>query len=160
MKSRLALCLIALCVLFSLAAVSAEDNQTEIISDSADYHPFSELNQSISESTNEINLEHDYTCDNSTIRVNKENKFVINGNGHIIDGAVASRHFVFKSDDVVIINNLTFQNFADSSLKMYTPVIFSNVKFINCTSLNYTTFISSSADIQFDRCIFEDNTFV
>lgn len=65
MKSKLLICLIILCI-FSISAVSATDNQTELILDSsdtslsvsnqnsvtsvsADYHSFSELNQSISQ---------------------------------------------------------------------------------------------------------------
>ena len=86
MKSKLLIVLIILSVLFTLTSVSAADNQSEMISDDAEYHPFSELNQIISESTGELNLEHDYACDNSSIRIIKENEFVINGNGHIIEG--------------------------------------------------------------------------
>lgn len=134
MKSKLLIVLIILSVLFTLTSVSAADNQSEMISDDAEYHPFSELNQIISESTGELNLEHDYACDNSSIRIIKENEFVINGNGHIIEGAVNSRPFVFNSKDVVTINNLTFQNFVNSSLRIRSPVIFNNVSFINCTS--------------------------
>ena len=161
MKSKLLIVLIILSVLFSLTSVSAADNQTEVILDSADdYCSFSELNQIISESVNEINLEHDYKYDNSydneSIMINKEGQFIINGNGHVIDGAVNLRLFTFDSNDVVIVNNLTFQNFINSSLRIRSPVIFNNVNFINCTSQKLTSFLYCDDDVQFDGCIIKD----
>ncbi|MDO5860905.1 hypothetical protein [Methanobrevibacter sp.] len=101
-------------------------------------------------------MEHDYACDNSSIRIIKENEFVINGNGHIIDGAVNSRPFVFNSKDVVTINNLTFQNFVNSSLRIRSPVIFNNVSFINCTSQQVNSFLYCDGQVQFDGCIIKD----
>lgn len=154
MKSKLLISLIILCVLFSLTTVSAADNQTEMLSESGDYHSFSELNQSISESNVEINLEHDYKYDCGVINVSKENKFTINGNNHVIEG-LNGRCFIFDSKDVIVINNLTFQNCINASLMSISPVIFNNVKFINCTS-SKDNFIEGQETIQFDGCFFQN----
>ncbi|MBS7296043.1 MAG: hypothetical protein KIG96_11740 [Treponema sp.] len=43
------------CALFTISSVSAIDNQTSIIGES-DYHTFSELNQSIADSGNKLDL--------------------------------------------------------------------------------------------------------
>ena len=133
MKSKLRICLIILCVLFSLTAVSASDNQSEVISDSPDYHPFSELNQLISESEGEITLEYDYQCDGNIINIRKYEEFTINGNDHTIYG-LDDTPFIFQSKDTVIVNNLTFQNSVNAAIEVKSPVIFNNVRFINCTA--------------------------
>ena len=173
MKSKLLICLIILCVLFSLTTVSANDNQTEalsnsidasaielsqdkVISDSADYHPLSELNQLISENKDEITLEYDYKYDGTVIKLNKENKFTINGNNHIIDG-IGDKFFMFYSKDVTVINNLTFQNGLDTTFDIASPVIFNNVNFINCTNEMPVPFINLNSSTQFDGCFFKDN---
>jgi hypothetical protein len=115
LKSNLFVLLIVLCVLFAITGVSAaDDNQTEMISDGEDYLPFSELSQNISASTGEINLEHDYKYDSGEIEIAKEDKFVINGNGHKIEGVNDSRTLVIESSQLVEINNLTFQNCANT----------------------------------------------
>ena len=171
MKSKLLICLIILCI-FSISAVSAADNQIQLISDSPDtslsesnqdkeisvsdaYHPFSELDQSISESSVELNLTHDYKYDGSMIKVSKENKFTINGNGHKIDGLYKTP-FIFDSKDVIVINNLTFQNAVNASLNARTPVIFNNVTFINITNNDYDSIIKGQDSIQFDGCLFQN----
>ena len=125
MKSKLLICLIILCVLFSLTAVSASDNQSEVISDSPDYHPFSELNQLISESEDEITLEYDYQCDGNEITVDKDRNFTINGNNHIING-LNDTPLVLISTGNIIVNNLTFQNGVNLAIEVRSPVIFNN----------------------------------
>lgn len=171
MKSKLLICLIILCI-FSISTVSAADNQTELISDSSDtslsvsnqnfvisvstdYHSFSELNQSISQSSVELNLEHDYKYDGGVINVSKENKFTINGNSHIIDG-LNGNPLIFDSKDIIVINNLTFQNAVNASLSVKSPVIFNNVTFINITNYKYESTIMGQDSIQFDECFFEN----
>ena len=171
MKSKLLLCLIILFVLFSLTAVSAADNQSlalsdspdtsaielsqdEVLSDSEGYHPLSELNQIIAESEGEVTLEYDYKYDGNAIRISKENNFTINGNNHIIDG-ITNISFI-NSTKGIVISNLTFQNGAEGSLDINAPIIFDNVKFINCTNDMPYIFINAHDSIQFDGCVFKD----
>ena len=73
-------------------------------------------------------MEHDYACDNSSIRIIKENEFVINGNGHIIEGAVNSRPFVFNSKDVVTINNLKCESVKLKGTGNYPVIILTTPK--------------------------------
>lgn len=58
------------CALFTISSVSAIDNQTPIIGES-DYHTFSELNQSIADSGDKLDLEYNYKYDNTSININK-----------------------------------------------------------------------------------------
>ena len=149
--------LITICVLFTVVGVSAEDNQTEIISQTHDYHSFTELNQSISQSTGELNLEYDYKYDNVKIIINKSEKFTINGNNHVLDGITGFDPLIFNSSDVVIINNLTFQNCINATITIESPVIFNNVKFINSSSSLFGGFIIAKNEIYFNNCIFQDD---
>lgn len=157
MKSKLLICLIILCVLFSLTAVSASENQSEVISCSPDYHPFSELNQLISESDGEISLEHDYQCDGNRIEINKDKDFIINGNNHTING-LDDTPFVFHSKGNILVNNLTFQISINATIDVMSEVIFNNVKFINCTTQKSVDFIQCYSLTKFDGCLFKDIT--
>ena len=156
MKSKLLICLIILCVLFSLTAVSASENQSEVISGSPDYHSFSELNQLISESDGVISLEHDYQCDGSEIEIGKDKDFIINGNNHTING-LDDTPFVFSKGNITV-NNLIFQNSVNATIEVRSEVIFNNVKFINCTTQEYGALILGNAFIKFDGCFFKDIT--
>lgn len=157
MKSKLLICLIILFVLFSFTAVSASDNQSEVVHDSPDYHSFSELNQLISESEDEITLEYDYQCDGNEINIDKDKEFTINGNNHIING-LDDMPFAFFSKGNITVNNLTFQNGANSTIEVRSPVTFNNVKFINCTTHEYGALILGCAYTKFDGCFFKDIT--
>ena len=68
--------------------VSAADNQTETLLETSDYHSFAELNQNISKSGSELNLEHDYKYEGGEVNIiiNKADKFTLNGNGHVLEG--------------------------------------------------------------------------
>ena len=153
MKSKSLICLIILCVLFSLTAVSASDNQSEVISDSQDYHSFSELNQLIAESEGDITLEYDYKCDGHEIVIEKDKEFTINGNNHAIEG-LDETDFIFQSNNAITVNNLTFQNAQNATIYTMSPVIFNNVKFINNTGQD---FIIAYRDVKLDGCLIENN---
>ena len=156
MKSKSLICLIILCVLFSLTAVSASDNQSEVISDSQDYHTFSELNQLISESEGEITLEYDYKCDGNGVVIEKDNEFTINGNNHVIDG-LDDTDFIIQSKNTVTVNNLTFQNAVNATINTMSPVIFNNVKFINFTGQDQFYCILAYHNIKLDGCFIQNN---
>ena len=118
------------------------------------YYTFEELNQSIAESDNELNLTYDYQGPGE-IGIIKSSDFTLNGNGHIIDGDNSTVHFILDCrDHVIVLNNLTFQNFFNSSFDVLSPVIFNNVKFINCSSEDCV--FSTGYNLLFNNCVFEN----
>ena len=144
-KSKFFIFLLILCILFTVTCVSAQNNQTEMLSDDAGYHSFNDLNRSISESKGVLNLVYDYRYgDNDTsIIVNKDEDFTINGNGHTIEN--------FNSQKQIFINNLTFKNCVNTSIVSFSSITFNNVKFINCTSADSAPFI---------QCLFNNVVFI
>ena len=89
-------------LIISISAVSAEGN-------------FTALQDEIDSSTDFLEINQDYTYDNSTdyklikgIEINK-NDFTINGNGYTIDGANQARIFTINGTNITI-NNLNFIN--------------------------------------------------
>ena len=89
-------------LLISISAVSAEGN-------------FTSLQTDIANSENSIDITQDYKFDekadtslDSGILINKSN-FVINGNGHTLDGNSMTRIFNVKGESITI-NNLNFIN--------------------------------------------------
>ncbi|WP_407413741.1 C1 family peptidase, partial [Methanobrevibacter sp.] len=141
-------------LLISISAVSAEGNLTA-------------LETQIDESTNSFEITQDYAYSptddgNYTlgVYVNKTN-FVINGNGHTIDGKNQSRLFRIYGENVTV-NDLIIINgnakFGGGILSSGKDVIFNNVTFKNdyanssgggLTALNQTTV---------NNCKFIENT--
>lgn len=156
-QSKLLVVMLFSCVLFTLTCVSATDNNTEMLSDDGDFHPFTELKQSISEAEGELNLTCDYKYDEGYITVRKLSEFTINGNDHVIDGLNDSDAIRFYSNRAVTVNNITFQNCVNASLDIMTPVIFNNVRFINCSAKDHEGFVMNSANVIFNNCTFEMN---
>ena len=39
---------------------------------------------------------------------------------------------IFSGEKTITINNLTFRNFTNTTLTVYAPMVFNNVKFIDC----------------------------
>ncbi len=88
LKWKFLIVLAALLIIFSSTCVSAEDNQTELISETQNYHSFAELNQSITNSGSEFTFEHDYKYEGGEINItiNKPGSFTMKGNNHMLDG--------------------------------------------------------------------------
>ena len=90
--------LILLVLFISISAVSADDGN------------FTSLQTDITTSTGSIELTQDYVYDNTTDSelkngiVIKENNFVVNGNGHTIDGSNQSRIFLITGSNVTLKN--------------------------------------------------------
>lgn len=149
------------CALFTISSVSAIDNQTSIIGES-DYHTFSELNQSIADSGDKLDLEYNYKYDNTSININKNVEFTINGNNHIIEGIKDENAFNINSTKTVTINNLIFKNCINTTITINSPVIFNNVQFINCTGFDTefaqqtqgNHFIKATENVTFNNCTF------
>ena len=138
-----------------LSIQNINTDNTEVL---ADYKGFDDLNKLITESTDEINLEDDYKISNDEVFIEKKNKFILNGNNHVIDG-MDDEFFGFycESNDTIIVKDIIFQNFVDSPFMSDNPIIFKNVTFINCTSRNNMCLIYFGASIEFDGCTFKDN---
>ena len=100
--NKLKIFLVLFVLLLSIGAVSAEGNFTSLQTDIAD-------------SADSIDIAQDYTFDEKSdaelttgIVINKTN-FVINGNGHTLDGNGMSRIFDVTGENITI-NNLNFIN--------------------------------------------------
>ena len=79
------------------------------------------------------------------------------GNNHVLDGVREYNSISFNSTGVVTVKNLTFQNFKDSAIMINSPVIFDNVKFINCSGSDLDDFITANNNTQFNNCVLENN---
>lgn len=139
--------------IFSIGAVSSQDaNQTadldigtdvELESEnpdlvSASTGTFIDLNTSISQSSEKMDISQDYAYDSekdknlSSIEITNKN-LSINGNNHIIDGNGLTRIFTIDSSNVVI-NNLIIKNanqsaifIQNSTLKTYNVTFENNI---------------------------------
>ena len=142
--------IVMLVLIMSVGAVCAAENITdEVISDDGQEiigidsgDSFTDLKNEINNATDELNLNHDYKFNNGTdenigIFIEKDN-FVINGNGHIIDGNDQSRIFIIRGNNITI-NNLTFIN-ANSDMGSIIYIL------DNCSLMtNNVVFANSSA---------------
>ena len=117
---------------------------------------FAALNKEINQS-DEFNLTHDYKFNESTdsliaregLKLN-QNNLVINGNGHVIDGAGIGALFHFKNlSGKIIINDLTFKNFAQTVLNSYGGLTLNNV--------NFTGFINPDNEMIHPKNLIVDN---
>ena len=136
----------------------------DLLSDEGDYRPLSELNQSISQSENELNLSYDYRYDGTPIEINKTSNFALNGNNHIIEGNDASSNeMILNVSSILVINNLTFQNCRNSLILISSQVTFNNVNFINCSGNEVRNFIEKSklqsrpVSAIFENCTFQNS---
>ena len=132
LKSKCFVLVIILCILFSISAVSAADNQTDILNQDSILDDRLEVNNDdlneVLEATNEsydkfyedikdctdtFNIESNYVFnegENNTQLVFNQSNLIINGKNHIIDCSNFARGFVFKNNTNITINDLTFRN--------------------------------------------------
>ena len=71
MKSKLSIMLIAICILLVFTTAIAGFNISDIFF-GGEYHSFSELNDLVSNDTNERNLDFNYKYDNDTIDLSED----------------------------------------------------------------------------------------
>ena len=149
---------------------SNEKNVDDLIGDGENYHTFTELNQSISESGDELYLTHDYRYDENLDKdtfLNEygmlrfsvdKGEFVINGNNHVIDGAGIGPTFDFENEEGnIVINDLTFKNFKKTALITYGKITLNNVNFTGCSEEEDGIIYVSSADLTVNGCSFYSN---
>lgn len=155
MKNKLIMFSLVLIVLFTISAVSAEGN-------------FTELDNQISESSDELVLNQDYIYDSdndanftSGVKISKTN-FTLDGKGHFIDGNNKASIFDIEGNNITI-KNLVFKNAYNEAimLNMAKNITFDNITVTNCSSsglyggiiaqmsnitVSNSEFISNSAD--------------
>ena len=122
--------LILLVLFISISAVSADDGN------------FTSLQTDITTSTGSIELTQDYVYDNTTdselkngIFI-KENNFVVNGNGHTIDGSNQSRIFLITGSNVTLknLNLINGNNKIGGAILSNNLTNFENVTFTGNTA--------------------------
>ena len=122
--------LILLVLFISISAVSADDGN------------FTSLQTDITTSTGSIELTQDYVYDNTTdselkngIFI-KENNFVVNGNGHTIDGSNQSRIFSITGSNVTLknLNLINGNNKIGGAILSNNLTNFENVTFTGNTA--------------------------
>ena len=122
--------------------ISTENSQNEVytISEAS----FTNMTDEIENAGTSLDLNQDYIFNNVTdkntgILINKDN-FILNGNGHTIDGKNQSRIFNITGNNITI-NNLTFINGNMSDGDGEGGAIFSNVSI----TLNNVKFANNQA---------------
>ena len=154
-----------------ISAVSANDNQTDVLSEDNDdalnneNNSLSDFKQDLSKGNGTFNLEKDYAYnsekDNGSDLKFKTGNLTINGNNHIIDGNNSASCFYFeKTDDGIsmnlTVNDLTFKNFKGKVFDLYGGTVnFNNVNFTDCDSLNDPlVYAGYRTDLTADNCNF------
>ncbi|SDA64451.1 C1 family peptidase [Methanobrevibacter millerae] len=137
--------IVMLVLIMSVGAVcAADDISDEIISDDGqedmymvDEASFTDLTDEINNTGTTLDLTRDYAFNNETdnkigISIIKDN-FVLNGNGHIVDGKNMSRLFAIGGNNVTLSNLILINGNADNGGAVFTEgiVTLNNVTFIN-----------------------------
>lgn len=141
-------------VFLGLSCVSAEENQTDLAVDDFGQDPeiltvdnedsgsFTELKTKIAESGNELKLEKDYKyigeADSEVINGIEVEKsdYVLDGQGHTIDGSEVATLFRFSGDNITVKNLRIINTYAEDS-QSYSALYFQNDGVIdNCTFEN------------------------
>ncbi len=172
-KSEYFVFMFIVCILFSITAVSANDNQTDslnldMISDDelmqTTNRPFNDFYEDIKDCNDTFDIKNDYVYDesdnNTRLAINQRN-LIINGNNHIIDGSNMAKGFVFmKGNTNVTINDLTFINCNQSVVLSSGNVTLKNVNFtgnFNLDSMMGIVTINYAGNLIMDKCNFNSN---
>ncbi len=146
------LILIIFILFFSISTVCADGN-------------FTSLQTEIEQSTDVIEISQDYTYDNNAdknisdgITVFK-NDFVINGNGHKIDGNNASRIFQVIGRNITLNNLILTNSFSENggAISTLADLTLNNVTFISNRATENGGCIFSSKTVTVSDCIFDNN---
>ena len=135
-----------LIALFAISSVSAEENITDInegadlLATDSSTGNFNDLNNTISESSDELSLNQDYVYDSdrdtkftSGVVISKNN-FTLDGKGHYIDGNNKASIFSITGSNVTI-KNLIFKNAYNGTIEftMVNNITFDNITIVNCS---------------------------
>ena len=178
-KVMLLLCLVVLLISISSVCATDIDNSTYVTTDMG---TFEELNHDLQslKSGDVYNFEKDYCLnDNDFNFMNIKgpliaaDNVVVNGNGHVIDGADHSAALNVNGDNVTV-SNLTFINSVDRNNRSvcfsdfnyrYSPVVWNGNGglLLNCTFINNAGVVGGAVcwngdDGLINLCIFTNNT--
>ena len=115
-KNKLVIISLILIALFAISSVSAEENITDInegadlLATDSSTGNFNDLNNTISESSDELSLNQDYVYDSDSDAkftsgvVISKNNFTLDGKGHYIDGNNKASIFSITGSNVTIKN--------------------------------------------------------
>ena len=152
-KVKIIFTALVILVFLGMACVSTEENQTNlavddfgkdqeiVTADNDDTGSFTELKTKITESGNELKLEKDYKyitgADLDTvegIEVGKSN-YVIDGQGHTIDGSTFANLFIFYGSNITVKNLKMINMYSEKDIP--AGLFFQNGGVIdNCTFEN------------------------
>ena len=151
-KFKLNILFVFLILIFSISAVSASENTTDIqtineVNDSpviSESNTFKDLQNTINESDDALNINQDYVYNNATdsnytngVTIANKTTYEINGNGHTFDGSKQVNILTIVNSNATI-NNLVFTNgssyFCPGLFIQNSNVILNNVTFKNMKS--------------------------
>lgn len=181
-RSKIIFAALILFVLVSLTCVSAAENQTaddavlesdtvteEILMDEPAVANFTTLKNDIANAGNELKLERDYAFNNDEdqkvgnggVKVEKDN-FVIDGQGHTLNGSGKVRMLMIFAENVTI-KNINFINGyingdAGAILWSVENGLIQNCNFTDNRAWNSAGAISSNKKITVENCNFNNNT--
>ena len=150
--------------LLTVSAVSAEDISDEIILNDSPSGSFTDLAEVICESGSEVKLEMNYTYNDSIdgdyangINVDKSD-FVIDGQGHTINGDYFANIFIFNADNVTLKNIIFTQSWAinDGGAVYFNG----SAEVINCSFLKNRADLNGGAVYFNADGIVKDSTFI
>ena len=140
-KNKLVIISLILIALFAISSVSAEENITDInegadlLATDSSTGNFNDLNNTISESSDELSLNQDYVYDSdrdtkftSGVVISKNN-FTLDGKGHYIDGNNKASIFSITG------SNVTIKNAYNGTIEftMVNNITFDNITIVNCS---------------------------
>ena len=145
--------------MLSVACVSASDNQTDVISEE-EPHSFDDLKNDINATGDTFDVQYNYKYGGeniSNIPIVK-NKFVINGNDHVIDASNKTEIFLFSpeagsaNETDIVINNLTFINSKGAITAKSCRITLNNVNFYGHSVFAVS---GSNSQITVNNCTFK-----
>ena len=126
----------------STSCVFAEENttNTDII-----YGNYTDLNQEIANSNDELNLTRDYVQNSTNETIEFSKSMTVNGNGHVLNNYTEIIINTQNNELTLILNNVTFNNSLNINTENASQNSF-NITFFNCKilpNLNLSSEISS-----------------
>ena len=163
--------IVMLVLIMSVGAVCAADNIAEdIISDggkedvyTTNENSFTNLADKIENAGEILDLNQDYIFNNETdnstgILISKDN-FILNGNGHTIDGNKQSRIFNITGNNITLMNLVLINAKADKGGAVYAGINITcnNISFKNNYALTEGGAIYLSNQTNLTGCVFDSN---
>ena len=164
MKFKLFSLMIIFCIIVSFAVVLASANEVEVNKDD-NAGSLDDFYDDIEKANGTLNMTKDYKYEpNDGPLIFFADKYVINGNGHKLDGSKKVRGFSFDNGSAhgkVVINNLTISNFSESCIGVNNYELeLNNVVFINNNDSQYGGIVAATGSnkVTLKNCTFKYNS--